>query len=525
MTLFNNLNLGTRLGVAFATLILMGFVVVSFGIQQLSSLSESLSVISADRVPKVKKLTEVTDDVNLIARELRNALIFEDPIRVEDAIEIAVGARERIAKVFDEIGPSIQSVDGKERLADTLKARGAYVPLQNRFIDVVRAGDMAEAERLLVEEMRSAQLGYMASLDEFKDFQVHLITNSAAKGEQSYQTARKLLLAMLAGMAAIGGLLAFFFVRSVTGPIRQAVLIAEMVAGGDLTAEIQVTKRDETGRLLGALKSMNGSLARVVNVVRTSSDSIAQRTGGIATGNSDLNRRTEEQARSLEQTAASMEELDVTVKQNAESARQATNLAKNAAQVAARGGEAVTQVIEAMEGVTASSARIADIISVIDGIAFQTNLLALNAAVEAARAGDHGKGFAVVASEVGDLAHRSADAALEIKGLISASSKQVADGSGLVDQAGLTMKEVVECIGQVAALMDDISASSEEQSKGVSLVGDAMAEIDRVTRQNVLLVEQSAGAADSLQSEASVLVNAVAVFKMDGIEDPVHANA
>ncbi len=516
MRFLTNLKLSTRLGVAFATLLLLATIVVSVGISELSSLNSSLGLISADRVPKVQKLADITDDVNLIARELRNTLIFEDERTVNEAIAIASSARDRIAVVFDEIAPTIQSKTGKEQLESTMKARGAYVPIQDHFIELIREGDKVIAERLLVEEMRGAQLGYMSALDDFKNYQMELITDSATDGEADYQRARTSLLSLLAGMAVLGGLLALRIVRSVTRPINEAVAIAEMVASGDLTAHIEVSTSDETGRLLSALKAMNESLVQVVSAVRGSSNSIAARTGGIATGNNDLSRRTDEQSKSLQQTAASMEELDVTVRQNADTARKAKELASTTCDVAAKGGDAVSQVVEAMRGVTESSKKISDIITVIDSIAFQTNLLALNAAVEAARAGEHGKGFAVVASEVGGLAQRSADAATEIKVLIGESSECVQQGNSLVDVAGSTMDEIVHSVRQVTELMTDISISSDEQSKGVSQVGDAMTEFDRVTQQNSALVSESAGAADSLREEAKQLVEAVAVFKMDG---------
>ncbi len=512
--MLGNLSLASRLGFAFTALTLLGAAVVLFGISELSSLSGSLSLISGDRVPKVEQLAEITDDLNLTARELRNTLIFDDERRVTGAINIALDAESRIASVLAEVSPKITSVAGKERLEATFDALATYAPLQERFIEFIRDGQTAEAEQLLVEEMRGAQLEYMEALDSFKNYQVLLITEAAKAGEEDYHRARTMLLALLLGMATIGGILGWRIVHSVTAPIDEAVTIAEMVAAGDLTSIINVNKRDETGRLLNALKSMNDSLMVVVRAVRDSSESILARTGGIASGTSDLRRRTDEQAKSLQQTAASMEELDATVKLNADSARQASDLAKSASDVAVKGGEVVTQVIEAMRGVTESSKKISDIITVIDGIAFQTNLLALNAAVEAARAGEHGSGFAVVASEVGELAQRSSEAATEIKSLIVASTESVHHGSRLVNEAGATMEEIVQSVRQVTKLMVDISVSSDEQSKGVSLVGEAMTEFDRVTQENAILVEESTGAADSLRQEADELVGAVAVFKL-----------
>jgi methyl-accepting chemotaxis protein len=297
------------------------------------------------------------------------------------------------------------------------------------------------------------------------------------------------------------------------GEPAYAADVTHRIAGGDLTTEVALKPGDQAS-LLFALKSMRDDLAGIVGRVRTGSQSVASASAEIAQGNNDLSARTESQASTLEQTAASMEELNATVHQNADKALEADQLAKTASTVAVRGGEVVSQVAETMKGIDAASKKIADIIGVIDGIAFQTNILALNAAVEAARAGEQGRGFAVVASEVRSLAGRSADAAREIKSLINASVERVAQGSTLVDQAGVTMTEVVTSIKQVTDLMGQISAASSEQSEGVAQVGEAVASMDQVTQQNAALVEERAAAASSLKSQAQELVQTVSVFKL-----------
>ncbi|KAB2894866.1 MAG: HAMP domain-containing protein, partial [Burkholderiaceae bacterium] len=321
-------------------------------------------------------------------------------------------------------------------------------------------------------------------------------------------------LAVMVAVCALGIGGALLFSRSVIRPLDEAVQVSRAVADGDLTVARQSTGRDEIAQLLNALHDMQASLSRVVRHVRHNADSVATASAEIAQGNNDLSARTEEQASALEETAASMEELSSTVRQNADNAHQANQLAVSASSVATQGGDVVAQVVSTMRGINDSSHRIADIIGVIDGIAFQTNILALNAAVEAARAGEQGRGFAVVAGEVRSLAQRSAEAAKEIRTLIHASVERVQQGTKLVDRAGETMTEVVTAIRRVTDIMGEISAASGEQSAGVAQVGEAIAQMDQATQQNAALVEESAAAADSLKAQAQQLVQAVAVFRL-----------
>ena len=339
-------------------------------------------------------------------------------------------------------------------------------------------------------------------------------TGAADKVRKLVIASENVMLAILGLIVAVGGWLIWVIPRSVVGPVQQAVALAQTIADGDLSKTIVVNRKDELGQLLVSLRTMQTKLSQVVANVRQGSESVATASAEIAQGNHDLSSRTESQASALEQTAASMEELGSTVKQNADSARQANQLAMSASKVAIEGGEVVGQVVQTMKGINESSRRISDIISVIDGIAFQTNILALNAAVEAARAGEQGRGFAVVASEVRSLAGRSAEAAKEIKSLIGASVERVEQGTLLVDKAGATMTEVVASIRRVTDIMGEISAASNEQSLGVSQVGEAVGQMDQATQQNAALVEEMAAAASSLKTQAEDLVQVVATFKL-----------
>ena len=406
------------------------------------------------------------------------------------------------------------SEEDKKALAVAGERRTVVLATVKLLEDAKKTGDTAAMQKIASEQFLPAIAVYVQALDGFVKVQEQARDTAKAQAQKDASSAETLGYAVMAGVALISLWFVFVLVRSIIAPLEEAVQVTSRIAEGDLTHSISTTRGDEFGRLMQAVGGMNERLREVVGLVRTGSDSVATASAEIAQGNQDLSARTESQASALEQTAASMEELSSTVRQNADNARQANQLAQSASTVAVQGGEVVGQVVDTMKGISESSRKISDIINVIDGIAFQTNILALNAAVEAARAGEQGRGFAVVAGEVRTLASRSAEAAKEIKALITDSVTRVEQGTRQVDEAGTKMQDIVASIRRVTDIMGEISAASTEQSQGVAQVGEAVTNMDQATQQNAALVEQMAAAASSLKGQAQELVQTVATFRL-----------
>jgi methyl-accepting chemotaxis protein len=413
----------------------------------------------------------------------------------------------------------LAALPGTERdkaLLQKLQQTGdSYVLLRRKVSTLVQAKLPDVARNYLLKDLKGPQDAYLASSRELVDYYESSMQAASARSAEAGRTATIITLALAAIAAACGVVISLAISRTITTGLKRAVRIAETVATGDLTSRIDVRGKDEVGQLLNALGTMNASLVALVGTVRQSSDSIETGSNEIAAGNADLSTRTEHQASNIQQTGASMVQITATVRQSAATAKEATQLAGAASAVALQGGEAMTRVVSTMNQIAASSKKVVDIIGVIDSIAFQTNILALNAAVEAARAGEHGRGFAVVATEVRGLAQRSAQAAKEIKGLISESVGDVESGSRQVADAGRTMQAIVDQVGGVAQLIDQISLAAAEQTSGLVHINDSVGEIDRMTQQNSALVEESAAAAESLRTQASLLVQAVRQFTLE----------
>jgi methyl-accepting chemotaxis protein len=397
---------------------------------------------------------------------------------------------------------------------EVIASKGKTAEVIQRALDLIKISQYDEASLVVYNDLRPVQIAVSEKLDKLQEGLVRQVAGTAqAVSDRSATSVRAIVIGTVFALAI--GILAWIWItRSITRPLRTGLALANQVAAGDLTATIKVTSNDEFGKLLGALKTMNENLTRMVHDIRKSAESIQNAAEEVTLGNADLSHRTEEQASTLEETAASMEELTSAVQENTQSAGNANVLAKQANQVAARGGDVVNAVVVTMNEIRDSSKKIGDIIGVIDGIAFQTNILALNAAVEAARAGEQGRGFAVVAAEVRSLAQRSADAAKQIKALIGDSVQKVENGTRQVEDAGQTMSEIVASVEKVTANIDLISSASREQATGIEQVNRAISQMDEVVQQNAAVVEQAAAAAESMQANAQQLVQSVSVFKL-----------
>ena len=528
MQSIKNLRIGARLGLGFAALLLLQLAISGIGMRQMAELSGRITTLTEVTQAQSSALSDVQVFVGERAIAARNLALLTEPSAQKADIERVKTAQAGLDKNMARLGTIMNdttatSAEARKMFEGLRGFEATYLPIANRIVGLATTQKTDEAIKSLTQDCMPLLTQMMAHIESFDALLKRDSVASAVEAQAAYQRAKWLILAITLGSLSAGVLIAWWLTRSITGPLGEAVDVAQRVAAGDLTASITVNQTDEAGQLLGALKQMNASLVTVVGNVRQSSDSIATGSSQIAAGNQDLSERTEQQAAALEETAASMEQLGATVRQNADNAKQANQLALGASTVAIKGGEVVKQVVETMKGINDSSKKIADIISVIDGIAFQTNILALNAAVEAARAGEQGRGFAVVASEVRSLAQRSAEAAKEIKGLISASVDRVEQGTSLVDQAGVTMNEIVTAIKRVTDIMGEISSASTEQSAGVAQVGEAVTQMDQATQQNAALVEESAAAAESLRLEAQKMVQAVAVFTLSSGAGPAVA--
>jgi methyl-accepting chemotaxis protein len=510
---FANLKISTRLKAGFGILILLTVGIVLVSLVRFFSVSDVNSRMIQGDLPSVLAATSIEATTNESASLIMSIIILEKSQR-KKAYEHIDANKKIIGDAIDVLEKMAVTESEKAALAKVKVNRMTFLANFAKVADFIEADNKDDAIKVMTGEATLALDALRASVKELAEHQKGDILKQAQVVKDDIEFSEQFLVALGLISCLVGVVFAMTIGKSIIGPLVEAVGIAKRVADGDLTGRIEVTSTNETGQLLQALKDMNTSLDKTVGEVRISTDTISTASNEIASGNLDLSSRTESQASSLEQTASSMEELTSTVKQNADNARQANQLVISASSVAVRGGQVVSQVVDTMASIKESSRKIVDIIGVIDGIAFQTNILALNAAVEAARAGEQGRGFAVVAAEVRNLAQRSAGAAKEIKELIGDSVEKVDGGSKLVDEAGQTMDLIVTSVKQVADIMSEITAASQEQSAGIEQVNMAITQMDDMTAQNAALVEQAAAASQSLQDQAGALAQTVSIFKL-----------
>ncbi|NYT37191.1 HAMP domain-containing protein [Allopusillimonas soli] len=514
MMKFGNLRIGQRLALGFGMLLVLTLLIAALGVERLRSTSRDNEALREVPLAKERMISDwyrnLTNGINRTMAVARST----DPSLGPFFAPQTKAATEESAALLKRIEPLLVAETEKQLYATIMEKRNAYLRTRDAVTRAKTEGRIQEAQDIF-------QAQFVPVADQYREHVRQLVVmqrrymdeQSEAMARASLHSQRTLvLLAVLA--IAFGMLFAWRLTRGITRPLSSALAVARRIAKADLTSDIKVATRDETGDLLRALHAMNETLRNMVAKVRRGAHDIAAASSQIAAGNRDLSSRTDEQASSLTETASAMEEITNTVKQTADNAKQASQLAASTSEAARRGGHATAQVIETMASINASAAKIVDITGVIDSIAFQTNILALNAAVEAARAGEQGKGFAVVASEVRSLAQRSATAAREIKALIDDAVGKIAAGGKLVDDAGVTIDEVVQSVTRVTDIVGEISVASEEQSVGIEQISRAIVQMDDATRQNAALVEQAAAATGSLERQAGDLAQAVSAFQV-----------
>ena len=515
-----SLSISSRLGLGFGCMLVLLVAVAAVGQLSVGKVHEQLQQITGVGASKSKLVNGMLESVSAIGIQSRSAAMLNDidPKQAREQIDaVAKTLKEytRQEAALAELLTPANASPAETQLMGEVQALGQKTrPELANAIKAADDGDTVSATLALMTRVAPAETAWRGKLAELIDLQNKLNAEATASAKDTQSQARLVggLLVLLA--IGLGALIAWRITNTITAPIGRAVVVAERIARGDLTSQVEVRIHDETGRLLEAIAAMQERLRTLVGEIGLTADSILVASSEVASGNLDLSQRTEQTSHNLQSAASSLVDLTGTVAQSADSARQANQLASTASETATRGGEVVSQVVRTMDTISASSRKIADIISVIDGIAFQTNILALNAAVEAARAGEQGRGFAVVAGEVRNLAGRSANAAREIKALIGTSVDQVQEGSTLVNHAGKTIEELVLSVRRVSDIMGEITAATQEQSQRIGHVSHSVGALEEMTQQNAALVEEGAAAADSLKDQAGRLTQMVGAFRL-----------
>ncbi|MDR6213014.1 methyl-accepting chemotaxis protein [Paracidovorax wautersii] len=518
---FRSLSISWRLGLGFGGMLLLVIAVAGVGQLSVAQMQGQLREMTGPSATKMRLVNSMLESTSALGLQSRSAAMLNEVDPKSAAEQTAAVGRSmeqytrQQAELQKLLGDSAHASAAERQLFAEIQALAQQArPELDSAIKATNDGDTVSATLGLMTRLAPVEAKWRAKLAEMIELQNTENAEAVAAAEQTQGRARLVSGALVALGLALGALIAWRTTRSITAPIGRAVVVAERIARGDLTSQVEVRIHDETGRLLEAVAAMQERLRALVGEIGAAADSILLASSEVASGNLDLSQRTESTSRSLQEAASALGDVTQTVGQSADASRQANHMTATASDAATRGGAVVSQVVQTMDTISASSRKIADIISVIDGIAFQTNILALNAAVEAARAGEQGRGFAVVAGEVRSLAGRSAEAAREIKALILASATHVQEGSAQVNHAGATIQELVQSVRRVSDIMGEITAAAQEQSERIGLVSQSMGTLENMTQQNAALVEQSSAAADSLKEQAARLTRVVGNFRL-----------
>ena len=512
--MFDHIKIGTRLALAFGTLILLLVAVCGFGVFGTNALARDLAATAKVDLALARLGGDLHQRAGVIASASRELLIVDSAGPMKRQRQVVITALAESDALLLRIEALADAQSDTQVLAAVRESKTGFAKSVTRFLTIQEAGNPDETRSALLIELRPLQAAYQKSLNELASA-IKGQADARAEGGSARATTTLWVLLMLGALGAALGVVASLAIgRSITRPLARALMAAERIQAGDLASRIESSARDEIGDLLRAMGSMQQQLLGIIEDVLRSARQVAESSDELASGNAELSTRTERSAGSLQQTATAMEQISATVAGSSAKSRQASQVATRARDAVVQGGGAMDKLVETMTRIASSSARIKDIIAVIDGIAFQTNILALNAAVEAARAGEQGRGFAVVASEVRSLAARAAGAAREIKSLIDDSSGRVADGTATVADVGQRIRGIVDEVMNVGQLIEAVSHASQEQESGMASVNGSVFELDQSTQQNAALVEEIAATAESLKSNARRLVETVEFFRL-----------
>ena len=496
-----NLRIGVRLGLGFGFVLVLLVTISILSITRVGQINHEIGDMVTDKFPKTVWANDIIDQVNVVARATRNALLVNTPEEAQRELARIPEASKVITERIEQFDKTILSEEGKKHLSRMVDARKEYVADLGALRDAINAGKRDEASTLLMTEMRKSQADYLAAINEVIKFQTELMTQSGKDADALAAQTQTIILWLAIAATLLAACFAWWVTVSITRPVNQAVGAANRLADGDLTVNVNADSKDEVGMLMTALQNMIAKLSGTITEVRTAADNLSNAAGQVSATAQSLSQSSSEQAASVEETTSSMEEMTASIAQNTENAKVTDGIASKAAVEAGEGGEAVTQTVDAMKS-------IAQKISIIDDIAYQTNLLALNAAIEAARAGEHGKGFAVVAAEVRKLAERSQVAAQEIGNLAGSSVK-------LAERAGTLLHEMVPSIKKTSDLVQEIAAASQEQTAGVGQINSAMGQLNQATQQNASASEELAATAEEMGAQAEQLQQLMAFFQLE----------